>query len=266
MAKQRTGRGSVGLIDECAKPLLDVMGTAQEEVNRNALKAFYSTFKAAKHTIVFLTGVTKFAQVGGFNQPRDISMDARFETICGITEEELYRYFPEQIKALAEAEGSSEAEIKKRLRSHYDGYHFSRRMTGVYNPFSILNALDSGELRDFLVQHGDSDLLDSPHGKLEREHGRALGHGLHRGEGRGLPRHHGAAAPDALPERLPHHQELRQAQALLYKTAPIAVKARPSRTRQKRGGIECHPFCRPEPLAYALARYSTIASWMVWNT
>ena len=180
MAKQRTGRGSVGLIDECAKPLLDVMGTAQEEVNRNALKAFYSTFKAAKHTIVFLTGAIKVAQVGGlsgFNQPRDISMDARFETICGITEEELYRYFPEQIKALAAAEGRTETEMKTEFKKHYDGYHFSRRMTGVYNPFSILNALDSGELRDFLVQHGDSDLLDSPHGKLEREHGRALGHG-----------------------------------------------------------------------------------------
>ena len=163
-AKQKTGRGCVVLVDEYDKPLLDVMGTVQEEVNRDILKGFYSTFKAAdEHTkFVFLTGVTKFAQVSvfsGFNQPRDISMDPRYEALCGITEEELYRYFPEQIKALAEAEGSSEAEIKKRLRSHYDGYHFSRRMTGVYNPFSILNALDSGELRDFWFSTGTPTYL-----------------------------------------------------------------------------------------------------------
>ena len=139
------------------------MGTAQEETNRDILKAFYSTFKAAaKHTIVFLTGVTKFAQVGGFsgfNQPRDISMDARFETICGITEEELYRYFPEQIKALAAAEGRTETEMKTEFKKHYDGYHFSRRLTGIYNPFSILNALDSGELRDFWFSTGTPTYL-----------------------------------------------------------------------------------------------------------
>ena len=76
-------------------------------------------------------------------------MDARFETICGITEEELYRYFPEQIKALAAAEGRTETEMKTEFKKHYDGYHFSRRMTGVYNPFSILNALDSGRLSDY---------------------------------------------------------------------------------------------------------------------
>ena len=163
-AKQKCGRGCVVLIDEYDKPLLDVMGTNQEEVNRDILKGFYSTFKAAdEHTkFVFLTGVTKFAQVSvfsGFNQPRDISMDPRYEAICGITEEELYSYFPEQIVKLAEAGGSSEAEIKKRLRDHYDGYHFSRRMTGVYNPFSILNALDSGELRDFWFSTGTPTYL-----------------------------------------------------------------------------------------------------------
>ena len=47
-AKQKTCRGCVGLIDEDAKPLLDVMGTNQEEVNRDILKGFYSTFKGGR--------------------------------------------------------------------------------------------------------------------------------------------------------------------------------------------------------------------------
>ena len=105
-AKQKTGRGCIVLVDEDAKPLLDVMGAAQEETNRNALKGFYSIFKAAdKFTkVVFLTGVTKFAQVrgfSGFNQPIDISMDARFEAICGITEKELRGYFIGEVETLA---------------------------------------------------------------------------------------------------------------------------------------------------------------------
>ena len=96
------------------------MGTAQEETNRDILKAFYSTFKAAaKHTIVFLMGVTKFAQVGGFNQPRDISMDARFETICGITEEELHAYFTEEIEDLAHKLKCSAEGAFQKIKRHY---------------------------------------------------------------------------------------------------------------------------------------------------
>ena len=156
-AKQKTGRGCVVLVDEDDKPLLNVMGTAQEEVNRDVLKAFYSTFKAADAftKVVFLTGVTKFAQVSGFsgfsgfNQPNDISMDPRYEALCGITEAELHEYFAEQIVELAEADGCPESEVKARLRTRYDGYHFSRRMTGVYNPFSILNVFNEGQRSDF---------------------------------------------------------------------------------------------------------------------
>ena len=48
-----------------------------------------STFKAADADLQFvlLTGVTKFSQVSvfsGFNQPDDISLDDRYEALCGI--------------------------------------------------------------------------------------------------------------------------------------------------------------------------------------
>ena len=97
------------LIDEYDKPLLDVLDTGLrcnvdgnermlEDWHRDVLKGFYSVFKAADDDLQFvlLTGVTKFSQVSifsGFNQPQDISMDARYETLCGITQEELERYF-----------------------------------------------------------------------------------------------------------------------------------------------------------------------------
>ena len=72
------------------KPILDVLDvdTSLEDRHRNVLKGFYSVFKVADSHLQFvlLTGVTKFSQVSvfsGFNQPKDISMDARYETLCG---------------------------------------------------------------------------------------------------------------------------------------------------------------------------------------
>ena len=116
-AHKRYGRRCVVLVDEYDKPILDVLDTGYtttidgkerllEDIHREILKSFYSTFKLADEDLQFvlLTGVTKFSQVSvfsGFNQPSDISMDEQYETLCGITQEELERYFAEPIKALA---------------------------------------------------------------------------------------------------------------------------------------------------------------------
>ena len=68
---------------------------------------------------VLLTGVTKFSQVSvfsGFNQPDDISMDARYETLCGITQDELEHYFSEQIADMARQYGVTLEEMYRRLK------------------------------------------------------------------------------------------------------------------------------------------------------
>lgn len=176
-AEVKTGYKAVVLIDEYDKPILDVLGTEMEEKNRNALKEFYSTFKAADAHLrfVLLTGVTKFSQISvfsGFNQPMDISMDSRFDTICGITEEELYSYFAEAITEMAVEMNRTEKEIKNLLKKQYDGYHFSKKMTDVYNPFSILNALSSIDLRNFWYSSGTPTylvkLLEGHHVNLQK--------------------------------------------------------------------------------------------------
>ena len=91
-----TGRRAVVLVDEYDKPILDVLDVDKnlEDEHRNILKGFYSVFKTADEHLqfVFLTGVTKFSQVSvfsGFNQPKDISMHGKYETLCGISQEEL---------------------------------------------------------------------------------------------------------------------------------------------------------------------------------
>lgn len=163
---EQTGRRAVVLIDEYDKPILDVLDvdTLLEDRHRNVLKAFYSVFKVADSHLQFvlLTGVTKFSQVSvfsGFNQPKDISMDARYETLCGITQEELESYFVEPISAMAERNRCSFEEMKFLLKQKYDGYHFSDNMTDVYNPFSLLNALDSLRLQDYWFSSGTPTYL-----------------------------------------------------------------------------------------------------------
>jgi len=174
-AHEKTGRRAVVLIDEYDKPLLDVLDTGmtidvegnrllQEDHHRNILKGFYSVFKAADADLQFvlLTGVTKFSQVSvfsGFNQPSDISLDARYEALCGITEEEMYRYFAEPIEALAQKYKCSTEEMKLRLKLQYDGYHFSDELADVYNPFSILNAFDKKRIADYWFATGTPTYL-----------------------------------------------------------------------------------------------------------
>ncbi len=82
-AYEKTGRGVVVLIDEYDKPLLNSFhDETLQKAFRDTLTAFYSVLKSADPwlRLVFITGVTKFAQMGIFsnlNQLKDISLDPR---------------------------------------------------------------------------------------------------------------------------------------------------------------------------------------------
>ncbi|MBM6865439.1 ATP-binding protein [Bacteroides caecigallinarum] len=165
-AHEQTGRRAVVLIDEYDKPILDVLDTDSglEDRHRNVLKGFYSVFKVADSHLQFvlLTGVTKFSQVSvfsGFNQPDDISMDGRYETLCGITQDELCNYFFEPVRDMAAVYHCTEDEMMQRLKGQYDGYHFSDSLTDVYNPFSLLNAFNKKSIRDYWFSSGTPTYL-----------------------------------------------------------------------------------------------------------
>ncbi len=174
-AHEQTGRRCVVLIDEYDKPLLDVLDTGLtctvdgqermlEERHRDVLKGFYSVFKAADADLQFvlLTGVTKFSQVSvfsGFNQPKDISMDSRYDALCGITQAELEHYFDEPIREMADRSGVSVQMITADLKRRYDGYHFSEDMQDIYNPFSLLNVFDSKKMKDYWMTTGTCEYL-----------------------------------------------------------------------------------------------------------
>ena len=172
---EQTGRRAVVLIDEYDKPLLDVLDCniyatvdgnriRLEEWHRSLLKGFYSVFKGsdAHLRFVLLTGVTKFSQISvfsGFNQPEDISMATEYESLCGITEEELYTVFADPIRELATKYKVDETEMQQMLKQHYDGYHFSENMLDIYNPFSLLNCFKQQQMRDFWFASGTPTYL-----------------------------------------------------------------------------------------------------------
>ena len=165
-AHEQSGHRAVVLVDEYDKPILDVLDVDKnlEEEHRNILKGFYSVFKGADEHLqfVFLTGVTKFSQVSvfsGFNQPFDISMHSKYETLCGITQEELDTTFREPMESMAKAYRCSYEEMRNILKAQYDGYHFSKNMTDIYNPFSLLNAFATLEISDYWFKSGTPSYL-----------------------------------------------------------------------------------------------------------
>jgi len=164
-AYEQTGRQVVILVDEYDKPLLQTIGNTELQDNyRKILKGFYGVAKTMDACIrlAFFTGVTKFSKVSVFsdlNNLKDISLDSRYAEICGITEQEIRDKLDVQVGEMAETNGISKDECYEKLKKQYDGYHFSKNGTGMYNPFSLLNAMDSQEFGDQWFQSGTPTFL-----------------------------------------------------------------------------------------------------------
>ena len=161
----KEGMPVVILVDEYDKPMLQAISNKElQTAYRNTLKAFYGALKSQDKYIrfAFLTGVTKFGKVSVFsdlNNLIDISMDARYQTICGITEKEMHEYFEEGIKFVAENNELTIEETCEKLRKRYDGYHFHQKSEGIYNPFSLLNTFAKGEFGSYWFETGTPTFL-----------------------------------------------------------------------------------------------------------
>ena len=162
---EQTGKQAVVLIDEYDKPLLQaILDEPLLEEYRRTLKAFFGVLKSADRYLrfVFLTGVTKFAQVSVFsdlNQLNDISMKPAYATVCGITKDELVETFTPEIDNLGEKNGLTFDATVSRLTAFYDGYHFEESAEGVFNPFSLLNVFDSYKFDNYWFQTGTPTYL-----------------------------------------------------------------------------------------------------------
>ena len=164
-AYEQTGQRVVILVDEYDKPLLQAIGNdALQTEYRNTLKAFYGVLKSMDGYIKFalLTGVTKFGKVSVFsdlNNLDDISMDPRYATLCGITQQEIHDNMDEELRTLANVQGMTYEQACDELKERYDGYHFVENSVGIYNPFSLLNTFAKMKFSDYWFETGTPSYL-----------------------------------------------------------------------------------------------------------
>ena len=141
------------LIDEYDKPILDAISTpdlAQE--NRDFLRGFYATIKDydAKIKFSLLTGVSKFSKVSlfsGLNNLYDITLDPRYSTLCGYTDNDIDTVFAAELAGLD----------RKEIRHWYNGYNWLGE--GVYNPFDILQLFKTRTFKNYWFETGTPTFL-----------------------------------------------------------------------------------------------------------
>ena len=159
-AYKQTGKKAVVIIDEYDAPLLDVV---HEKENLNDLSLimqnFYSPLKKLDPYLefCFLTGITKFPQLSIFselNNLDNISMYDQYSAICGISQTELTTVMKRDVEGLGKALGMSYDECLEALRNYYDGYHFSENSEDVFNPFSLIKALNAQKIGSYWFGSG----------------------------------------------------------------------------------------------------------------
>ena len=134
----------VVLIDEYDAPVGHALQDVQKaSAIREQLSYIYAQLKSrvAKIRFLMMAGVTRFTQLSVFsalNNLTDLTMDDRYATLLGYTDEELEANFSKTLHRHAEVMGLSYADYREKLRWWYNGYRFARwNMTKVYNPYAI---------------------------------------------------------------------------------------------------------------------------------
>ena len=175
-AYEQTGERVVILIDEYDAPMLDSINDPElQDYIHNRVRNLFSPLKAQAQYLrfVFLTGISKFSQLSAFselNNLQQLTFDPQYEGICGITEEELLTYLKPDIELLTERMNNLYRrwnlhydfnDIVGKLKETYDGYHFSKEMTDIYCPWSLINAFSMGDIMNFWFSTGTPTMLVS---------------------------------------------------------------------------------------------------------
>ena len=154
-AYKQTGEKAVVIIDEYDAPLLDVVHEEDDlKQLRLIMQNFYSPLKKLDPYLefTFITGITKFSQLSIFselNNLDNISMFDQYSAICGFSKKELTTQMKPDIEALGEDLGMTYEECLAELTRFYDGYHFSEKSEDVFNPFSLVKALNARDIAPY---------------------------------------------------------------------------------------------------------------------
>ena len=173
-AYEQSGVQIAILVDEYDAPLQHSFHTPRHDECRSLYRDFFTGLKDYGYCIkcVFLTGITKFTQISLFsvlNTVTNISFYNDYATVCGLTKDEIESCFGEELQELANKKGWNMEETLSRLKDMYDGYHFSESLQGVYNPFSVLCALNELRLKSFWIASGATEMLPKILTNFERD-------------------------------------------------------------------------------------------------
>lgn len=154
------GKKVIILLDEYDTPMQEsyVDGYWEELVGftRNMFNATFKTNPYLNRAI--MTGITRVSKESIFSDLNNLKVvtttSDEYATAFGFTEKEVF-------DALEEYERS---EKKEDVKYWYDGFTFGS-LTDIYNPWSILNYLDTGKLRTYWANTSSNSLV----GKLIRE-------------------------------------------------------------------------------------------------
>ena len=133
------------LIDEYDTPLTHYLETNRDP---HELQEFYchlfATIKKIGFRFVFVTGISSYEQSSIFGSPNqfiDISLDPRYATCCGYTQEELEHYFAPELENAQQEFNLSRDELMNKLSYYYGGYFFNSLNDGHNDTHKLFNTV-----------------------------------------------------------------------------------------------------------------------------
>lgn len=152
IAKEIYGIAPLLLMDEYDQPILSSYEYGYHEELGDFFSRLYGAALKSNENLwqAWLTGIQRVAKESIFSKLNNVRvytvLDKRYSPYFGLTEEET--------DILLQSYGS---ELTAQVKEHYDGYQFGAYE--MYNPWSVLNYADSGELRNYWVNTSTNTLI-----------------------------------------------------------------------------------------------------------
>jgi uncharacterized protein YehS (DUF1456 family) len=161
------------LIDEYDSPIINnIMNTQNINIAKKTLHSFYNALKSCDDMLerVFITGITKFAQLSVFsamNNLSDITFQTGYAKICGFTPNEISTNYSVHLdKVLADFKKNTivgpdftRESLMERIVDWYDGYSWNGK-DRVINPISVQKFLLDHIFNNYWIQTGGINFLN----------------------------------------------------------------------------------------------------------
>ncbi len=146
------GKKVMVFIDEYDTPFIEAhVNGYYEEIRGGLSSLLHNALKAStslQHAM--LTGIQRVAKENIFSDLNNL-------VVCTVTDKRYAQYFgftEAEAKAVLEYHG---LKLDEEVKAMYDGYHFGKEE--IYNPWSILNYADTGELAPYWVNTSSNKMI-----------------------------------------------------------------------------------------------------------